>query len=104
MSSINVNSTLLAAQNLGNRIQRSTDGARDFRAAVARAGDNPGQRPQRSASNTNTNRSTSADQGSFSQASSYAGQNASNLSARGAAVSLPSKRPLPPGSLLNIVV
>ena len=104
MTSINVNPTLLAVQNLGNRIQRSNDGARDFKTAVARVGADPQQRPQRPASNATSRNSAQTDSGDFAQAGNYAGQNASNLSARGAAAALPNRRPLPPGSLLNIVV
>jgi len=40
-----VNPTLLAAQNLGNRINRSADAARDFKAAVARVVMNPNNGP-----------------------------------------------------------
>jgi len=104
MTSINVNPTLLAAQNLGNRITRSADSAREFKAAVARVGDEPQQRPQRSAARSESNVSARTDSGDFASNGKYAGQNASNLSARGAAAALPNRRPLPPGSLLNIVV
>jgi len=118
MSSINVNSTLLAAQNLGNRIQRAPDRPAAFRDAVARGDDGRDQRAARSltldknnsgksqqTATTNARSSAKADEPTSFDLNPYlAGQSAANLSARGAAAALPGRRPLPPGSLVNIVV
>jgi hypothetical protein len=118
MSSINVNSTLLAAQNLGNRIQRAPDRSTSFRDAVARGDDGRDQRAARnltldqnnsgkgqSSATANARSSAKADEPTSFDLNPYlAGQSAANLSARGAAAALPGRRPLPPGSLVNIVV
>jgi hypothetical protein len=103
MSSLNINSTLLSAQSYGNRPVRGSEIPAAFRQAIARAGDQGGQgtkAPVRAQANGSANNSarTAADQtGANSQ---FTGQTSTATAQNGQA----QRRPLAPGSLINIVV
>ena len=85
MSSLNINSTLLSAQSYGNRPVRGSEIPAAFRQAIARAGDQ-GSQGTKAPVRAQANGSAKDSSGSTSQ--------------NGQAP----RRPLAPGSLINIVV
>lgn len=103
MSSLNINSTLLSAQSFGNRPVRSSEVPAAFRQAIARAGEQSGQgakapvRAQANGSANNALKTASDQSGSNSQ---FTGQTSTATGQNGQAP----RRPLAPGSLINIVV
>jgi hypothetical protein len=109
MSSLNINSTLLSAQSYGNRPLRGSEGGRGseipaaFRQAIARAGDSAGQgtkAPVRAQANGAANNSANTGSDRAAANSQFTGQTSTATGQNGQAP----RRPLAPGSLINIVV
>jgi len=103
MSSLNINSTLLSAQSYGNRPVRGSEIPAAFRQAIARAGEQSGQgtkaavRAQANGSANNSARTATDQTGANSQ---FTGQTSTAAGQNGQSP----RRPLAPGSLINIVV
>jgi hypothetical protein len=103
MSSLNINSTLLSAQSYGNRPVRGSEIPAAFRQAIARAGDQGGQgtkAPVRAQANGAANNAVKSASDQAANNSQFTGQSSTAAGQNGQA----QRRPLAPGSLINIVV
>ena len=103
MSSLNINSTLLSAQSYGNRPVRGSEIPAAFRQAIARAGDQGSQgtkAPVRAQANGSAKDSSGSTGNQVAANSQFTGQTSTASSQNGQAP----RRPLAPGSLINIVV